>query len=119
MTRDAIARFSAQGARVRAESFGGRVEDGTCEASGNNLQIGSTKFRAPFSKLSTVVELRTHGRTLRCSAVILLRRELGIEIDETTKVKHLSSGDIYEVAQIGVELGASQEKRVLLHRSDS
>lgn len=125
MSPSAIATFAQLAARTRAQSLGGRVEDATCASDGNNLSIpdatapgGIRRFRAPFTRLTTAVELRTHGRSLRCTAVIMLRAQLGLTLDETTIVTHLPSGETYDVAQIGIEHPNSSEHRILLRRID-
>lgn len=111
--------FAQQSARERTAAFVGEAD-----AQGRNLSLpverdGATvehKFRAAFTRLSSVYTLRSHGRSLRVSASIMLPDSLGLSVDENTRLTHLPTGDVYEVVQIGVEHPGAAEKRVLLAR---
>lgn len=115
----AARRFADQNARHRADAFSGTVADGTADADGNNLMIDSTRFRGAFGRLITEIELRSHGRSLRCNASFMLRAELKIEVTENTLVTHLPTGHVYEVVRIGEESPIAVEKRVMLFRQEN
>lgn len=114
----ATRRFAAQAAQARADLFGGTAADRTADAQGNNLQIvgAGTKFRAAFSRLQTAIDVVSHGSHFRCTAKISLRRDLGIAVDETTQILHLTTGEKYEVVQIGVDTAIAAELPILLRR---
>lgn len=106
--------LSDQAARHRQSLFG----DGAGTAGVPNFQLGAVKFCAPISKLATPVMLRTHGKTLSYTAVILVAKSLGLAIDESSLFTHLPTGAVYEVGQIGIDLEPNAEIRVLVRRQD-
>jgi hypothetical protein len=106
---DAIARSAIRVSQARAGVLSGPVD-----ANGNNLQIGETAFRAPFTKLQTAVATRMHGDSIRCQARMCLPNSLGITITEKTEVIHLPTGEHYGVVQIGEQNPISAEIPVLL-----
>lgn len=107
----AMVRFAAIASAARAEAYSGEVD-----ANGLNIQVGEVKARVPFARLTTFVDFRQHGRTIRCTASILLRPGTGITIDENSILIHLPTGDRYEVLRTGAEYGLAEEKHYLLHR---
>lgn len=124
-TAAGVRRFAAQAARQRASAYGGTVEDNQCDGHGRNLSVpkgdGTSdviKFRAAFTRLLTAIDIRTHGKSFRCTAAVMLPNSLGLTIDETTLITHIVSGDVYEVAQIGIEHPAAAERRLLLRRRE-
>lgn len=102
----AVRRFSRQGARHAAAVYGGNVDDGTCDATGNNLQVVTTgkKFRTPFNVFQNEAQAVELGFSHRVQASMSLPRSLGIavtvEIDggsSGTEFTWLATGEVFRV----------------------
>jgi hypothetical protein len=90
----AVTRFATQAAAERTQIFSGEVN-----ASGNNLQIGSTPFRAAFTLVTTGYELLPHGKHVRCDAKFLLPASVDVTLTVNTTVTHLPTGDVFDVVE--------------------
>ncbi len=110
-------RFATQAAVDRAALFGGAADNATAQADGNNLQIGSRQFRAPFAD-EFGREIDEHGEKLIVGGVILIRDALALTIEQGTEITHLASGAVYVVETIKRSASAV-ERRLGVRRLES
>lgn len=116
----ATARFSLQAARHRVDNFGGTAAAKTADADGYNFQLVATgeKIRGVFSRLSTAMDVRLHGRTFRVTAKLIVRRSLNLVLDENTVFMHLVTKEKFVLVQIGVDHTMTAELPLLLRREE-
>lgn len=106
-----LAAFSAQAARARTEIFSGETD-----AEEYNLQIGTVRFRAPFTTLNTTHEAMMHGKHVRTVAKALLPARFAGTLTTATTVLHLPTGDVYELVEFRAGPGTDEIPVMLLRQ---
>lgn len=109
-------RFAEQGAVQRAHLYG--APSTGIDPAEPNLQLGTVQFRAALFKLSTVVQAVVHGKTINCTAKVLIPKSLNLVFDESSLFTEIATGEVFEVVQIGVENSTLAETPVLLRRQE-
>ena len=89
--------FAKQAAAHRAASYGGTVEDGTCDANGNNLSVSvngtATPFRAAFSVFANERAAMDAGFERTCQARALIPDSLDLTLAIGDVITALASGE--------------------------